>query len=182
MENTPTLHTPRLILSRFTPEDAPAMHQGWANDPMVCRHLLLQPGMTLEGCEQTICRLVQQYHQEEDFFQWAIREQTHCIGRIGLTVNRRHQSGSVAYYLAQAAWGKGFMPEALAAVIDFAFFSLDLNRVEADHFAENPASGRVMEKAGMVREGLARQKYCKNGVFHDAVLYAALRDDWRTCK
>ena len=69
------------------------------------------------------------------------------------------------------------LTEVLRRVIDFAFDGLGLNRVEADHFAENPASGRVMEKAGMTKEGYARQKYCKNGVFHDAVLYGILKED-----
>ena len=100
-----------------------------------------------------------------------------CIGRMSLTVNRRHLGGTVAYYLAERAWGKGYMTEVLRRVIDFAFDGLGLNRVEADHFAENPASGRVMEKAGMTKEGYARQKYCKNGVFHDAVLYGILKED-----
>ena len=49
--------------------------------------------------------------------------------------------------------------------------------MEADHFARNPASGKVMEKAGMTREGLMRQKYCKDGVFLDAVQYAVLKED-----
>ena len=54
---------------------------------------------------------------------------------------------------------------------------LGLNRVEADHFARNPASGRVMEKAGMTKEGVLRQKYCKDGEFLDAVQYAILKSD-----
>ena len=69
------------------------------------------------------------------------------------------------------------MTEALTRVIDFAFDELGLNRIEGDHFVENPASGRVMEKSGMKKEGYARQKYCKEGVFHDAVLYAVLKSD-----
>jgi ribosomal-protein-alanine N-acetyltransferase len=83
----------------------------------------------------------------------------------------------VAYYLAEKAWGKGYMTEILKRVIDFCFDELGLNRVEADHFARNPASGRVMEKAGMTKEGLARQKYCKDGEFLDAVLYAIVKGD-----
>ena len=114
---------------------------------------------------------------KEDFHQWAVREKGLCVGRVMLSVNRRFRTGTVAYYLAESTWGKGYMTEILRRVIDFCFDDLGLNRVEADHFARNPASGRVMEKAGMTREGLMRQKYCKDGEFLDAVLYAVLKED-----
>ena len=177
MENTPVLHTQRLTLDRFTQADAETVYRDLFSSEEVCRNLLLQPGTPLEEVRDILRRLEEDYTVHEDFFQWAIREQGVCIGRMSLTVNRRHLGGTVAYYLAERAWGKGYMTEALRRVIDFAFDGLGLNRVEADHFAENPASGRVMEKAGMTKEGYARQKYCKNGVFHDAVLYGILKED-----
>ena len=177
MEDTPVLHTPRLTLDRFTQADAETVCRDLFSSEAVCRNLLLQPGTPLEEVRDILRRLEEGYAVHEDFFQWAIREQGVCIGRMSLTVNRRHLGGTVAYYLAERAWGKGYMTEVLRRVIDFAFDGLGLNRVEADHFAENPASGRVMEKAGMTKEGYARRKYCKNGVFHDAVLYGILKED-----
>ena len=119
--------------------------------------------------------LLDGYETKEDFHQWAVRENGECVGRMMLTVSRRFHTGTVAYYLAESTWGKGYMTEILKRVIDFCFDDLGLNRVEADHFARNPASGRVMEKAGMTKEGLARQKYCKDGEFLDAVLYAIVK-------
>ncbi len=46
------------------------------------------------------------------------------------------------------------------------------------HFAVNPASGRVMEKLGMTREGILREHFYRDGVFHDVVSYAILREEW----
>ncbi len=176
MENTPLLLTPHLTMDRFTMDDV-ADTAKWLSDPEVCRNLLLHPNQPYEEYEGMIRRIVEKYDTEEDYFQWCIREDGKPIGRFSLTVNRRHSGGEVAYYIAKQAWGKGYMTEVLTRVIRFCFEELGLNRVEADHFAENPASGRVMEKSGMKREGYARQKYCKDGVFHDAVLYAVLKED-----
>lgn len=176
MENSPVLFTEHLTLDRFTLEDVPAVRDGLYSEA-VCRNLFITPNKTTEEVEENIRWLLEGYGTKEDFHQWAVREKGECVGRMMLTVNRRFQTGTVAYYLAEKAWGKGYMTEILRRVIDFCFDELGLNRVEADHFARNPASGRVMEKAGMTKEGLARQKYCKDGEFLDAVLYAVLKED-----
>ena len=176
MENTPTLYTEHLTMDRFTLEDVPAVRDGLYTEA-VCRNLFVTPNKSTEEVEENIRWLLEGYETKEDFHQWAVREKGECVGRMMLTVNRRFQTGTVAYYLAEKAWGKGYMTEILKRVIDFCFDDLGLNRVEADHFARNPASGRVMEKAGMTREGLSRQKYCKDGEFLDAVLYAIVKGD-----
>ena len=176
MKNTPTLYTEHLTLDRFTLEDVPAVRDDLSSDA-VCRNLFITPNKTTEEVDENIRWLLEGYETKEDFHQWAVREKGECVGRMMLTVSRRFQTGTVAYYLAEKAWGKGYMTEILKRVIDFCFDELGLNRVEADHFARNPASGRVMEKAGMTKEGYARQKYCKDGEFLDAVLYAILKED-----
>lgn len=176
MKNTPTLYTEHLTLDRFTLEDVPAVRDGLYSEA-VCRNLFITPNKTTEEVTENIQWLLDGYETKEDFHQWAVRENGECVGRMMLTVSRRFHTGTVAYYLAEKAWGKGYMTEILKRVIDFCFDDLGLNRVEADHFARNPASGRVMEKAGMTKEGLARQKYCKDGEFLDAVLYAIVKGD-----
>ena len=176
MKNTPTLYTEHLTLDRFTLDDVPAVRDELYTET-VCRNLFITPNKTTEEVRENIQWLLDGYENKEDFHQWAVRENGRCVGRVMLTVSRRFQTGTVAYYLAQRVWGKGCMTEILKRVIDFCFDDLGLNRVEADHFARNPASGKVMEKAGMTKEGLARQKYCKDGEFLDAVLYAVLKED-----
>ena len=176
MENTPTLYTEHLTMDRFALEDVPAIRDGLYTEA-VCRNLFVTPNKSTEEVAENIRWLLEGYETKEDFHQWAVREKGECVGRMMLTVNRRFQTGTVAYYLAEKAWGKGYMTEILKRIIDFCFDDLGLNRVEADHFARNPASGRAMEKAGMTREGLARQKYCKDGEFLDAVLYAIVKGD-----
>jgi RimJ/RimL family protein N-acetyltransferase len=80
--------------------------------------------------------------------------------------------------LGQDFWGQGYGTEAVKAVFEFLFEEMDIQRIEADHMVENPASGAVMRKAGMVKTGLETAKYEKNGVLHDAVCYAITKEQW----
>ena len=82
------------------------------------------------------------------------------------------------YCLGRRWWGRGIATEALRAVIDFLFAQVNFHRVAAVHDPNNPASGRVMQKAGMTREGMLRQSALIKGRFVDSVVYSILRDEW----
>lgn len=84
----------------------------------------------------------------------------------------------MGYCMGRAHWGKGIMPEALSALIDFFFGEVGINRVEAEHEVNNPKSGRVMEKAGMRYEGTKRQGGSSNQGIVDICMWAILRQDW----
>ena len=88
-------------------------------------------------------------------------------------------SCELGYSLARPLWGRGYMTEALRRVIAFTFDTMDMNRIEAQHELANPASGRVMEKCGMRREGILRQRLYNKGQYVDVALYAILRSDPR---
>jgi RimJ/RimL family protein N-acetyltransferase len=77
-----------------------------------------------------------------------------------------------------AFWNRGYTTEAAIALVDFAFRQLGLNRVSAEHMVHNPASGRVLEKAGLRPEGLLRQHAKKWGRFHDVAVFGLVREDW----
>jgi [ribosomal protein S5]-alanine N-acetyltransferase len=68
-----------------------------------------------------------------------------------------HARAELGYVLSREHWGKGLMPEAVRAVIRFGFGRMELNRIQARCVAENTASARVMEKAGMTYEGTLRE-------------------------
>ena len=94
-------------------------------------------------------------------------------------IDTEHSQAEMGFWIEVESWGKGYATEAARAVVRSAFDQLKLNRVYAHHMVRNPASGRVMEKVGMKREGLLRQRVRKWGVFEDVVLLAILHDDWR---
>ncbi|MBQ1946848.1 MAG: GNAT family N-acetyltransferase, partial [Clostridia bacterium] len=100
------------------------------------------------------------------------------IGTIGfIWVNTDHRSAEVGYSLARDCWNQGYATESLKAILHYGFERLRLNRIEAQHEADNPASGRVMEKAGMQYEGTLRQRVFNKGHFSDVMLYARVRSD-----
>ncbi len=84
----------------------------------------------------------------------------------------------MGYWLGQPYWNLGYGTEAAAALIEFGFNQLNLNRIYAYHLPRNPASGRIMQKIGMTYEGLLRQAAKKGDTFEDLILYAILREDF----
>lgn len=93
--------------------------------------------------------------------------------RLGTDVFRR--SVELGYWLGEPFWGRGIATEAARAVTDYAFVTFDVCRVEAWVFGWNPASMRVLEKAGFTLEGRARNAVTKDGRSGDRVLYASVR-------
>lgn len=85
------------------------------------------------------------------------------VGAIGLGLQQDHDRAEMGYWIAVPHWNNGFTTEAARRVIDFGFEALTLERIFAQHFATNPASGRVMMKAGMHYEGSLRHHIKKNG-------------------
>lgn len=113
-------------------------------------------------------------------FALTARDHGRLIGAMGLRdIDYEHRHAELGFWIAIDHWGHGYATEAARAVIGYGFEALDLNRIHAHHMARNPASGRVLEKAGLRREGVLRQRVRKWGVFEDVMLLAILRDDWR---
>ncbi len=83
----------------------------------------------------------------------------------------RH-TATLGYWLGEDFWGRGIMPEAVAAFTDFCFENFPLRRISAEVFASNPASARVLEKAGFVFEGRLKNNVIKDGKLLDSLLYA----------
>ena len=109
---------------------------------------------------------------------FAIAADGEVIGGIGLVlqsdVNRR--SAEIGYWLGEPHWGQGIATAALQAMTEWAFAEFDLVRIYAEVFEWNPASGRVLEKAGYQLEGRLRRSIVKDDQLIDALLYATIRD------
>lgn len=106
------------------------------------------------------------------------KQDTEMIGVIELTINPVHQHAELGYWLGKSYWNQGYCTEAVRAAIHFGFTMLGLNRIYANHFKRNHASGRVLEKIGMQYEGCSRQHFKKNNIFEDSVRYGLLREDF----
>ena len=116
---------------------------------------------------------------EKDERSWhlAIVANGDAVGSIGMYRfdGRKRYTGTIGYMLGPHAWGRGFATEALAALCTEAFASTDVARLEANVYAWNPASCRVLEKCGFVREGVLRKGSFKDGELVDELVYGRLR-------
>jgi len=102
-----------------------------------------------------------------------------AAGSVGLIPGQDIERGTaeIGYWLGRAFWGRGIATEAVHAATLYAFDQLRMHRVFAVPFRRNPASARVLEKVGYVREGVMRRSAIKNGELIDQIIYAAYDDD-----
>lgn len=115
---------------------------------------------------------------------WAIASSTEVIGGIGIhhLPDVYRQSAEIGYWLGEPFWRKGIATAAVKAVVDYAFAHFSLLRIHAGVFEWNPASARVLEKAGLKLEARMRRAVVKDGKNIDQLMYVALRDDWEARK
>ena len=180
MFSMPTLKTPRLILRRIAMRDAKDIF-AYSSDVEVARHVLWSAQRSVSEARD-YCRYMLRRYRADEPSSWGIIEQEteRLVGTIGyMAYSEENASVEVGYSLARWCWNKGYTTEALARVIDYTFDATDINRIEAQHELDNPASGRVMEKCGMRREGVLRQRLYNKGKFVDVALWAILRADAR---
>jgi ribosomal-protein-alanine N-acetyltransferase len=118
-------------------------------------------------------------YQNNQPAQWAIELKSYkkVIGLCGF-VNffEEHSKGEMAYVLSPDYWGNGFLPEALAKIIEFSFKQWGLIRIEAKCEVGNFASEKVMQKVGMIQEGLFIKYLKRKGEYRSYKLYAILYD------
>lgn len=178
---TVRLESERIILRPTSVTDAEQMYHNWASDREVTKYLFWQPHADIEVTKEILVNWDQE-NKKPDYYHWGIvlKETGQIIGAGGaLGVSEKHHSTELGYCLGHAYWGKGYMSEAVAAMIAHLFNTVGLNRIAASHDTNNVGSGRVMQKCGMTFEGIQRQAYyCSSRGFYDSARYAILRTDF----
>jgi len=178
--DTPTLRTERLRLRPFAEADADALftlHSNahvlrywdsppWSERGRAERFIKVSRTMAEEG---TGVRLAVDRHSDGEFIGWCTFN----------SWNPDFRSASLGYCYGEAAWGQGYATEAARAVLQWAFDTLDLNRVQAEADTRNLGSARVLEKLGFVLEGTLREDCIVNGDVSDSWVYGLLRRDWQ---
>ena len=176
----PALITPRFLLRRFVDTDAPRV-QLLAGDNAVAEPTLHIPHPYPDGvAEAWIAGQLQEWAESRRAV-WAITRSDDglLLGTIDLFFRLARRLAGTGYWVGREYWGQGVATEALGAVIEWGFDSIGLHRIEASHLARNPASGRVMEKAGMRFEGTQRESVMWRGRFEDMAHWAVLASDPR---
>ena len=171
------IETPRLRLRPWRPEDKPALLRH-ADNPNVARNLtdIFPSPYTEADADQW---LGARASDEGPCTLFAIEIAGEAAGGIGIHTRQDvlAKTAEIGYWLGEPHWGRGYATEALKALVPYIFANFDYHRLEAYHFGWNPASGRVLEKAGFRREGCLRERICKNGEFTDALIYGLLRHE-----
>ncbi|MEO5952865.1 MAG: GNAT family N-acetyltransferase [Chloroflexia bacterium] len=179
LEDWPTLETERLILRRMRMEDMEDIFE-YASDPEVTRYVVFETHQTLDDTKVFLERVLSRGLESGVLtFAVELKETRRVIGNCSIwEVDDRSKRAEVGYAINSAYRGKGYAPEALRAVIDLGFGVLRLNRIAGLAMLDNPASVRVMEKAGMRYEGTLREYMMIKGRFYDLQVCAVVRQEW----
>ena len=172
----PTIETERLVLRPFAMEDA-ADVQRLAGDPAIADTTLNIPHPYPDGAAESWINTHQERWQSGLGVICAItlRSTGELVGAISvLGISQQNSHGEMGYWIGKPYWGNGYCTEAARALIRFSFETMGLHRVFAHHLARNPASGRVMAKAGMRYEGTLREHTRKTDIFEDLPVYGIL--------
>ena len=178
-DTLPELGTERLTMRPFKLADA-AEVQRLAGDRKVADTTLRVPHPYLDGMAEEWISTHAPAFAESTGLTLALtdRKSGALVGAIGLDIRRGHDSAELGYWVGTEFWNRGYCTEAAMALLDHGFERLQLNRIHAAHLKRNPASGRVLLKVGMQREGELRQHVKKWERYEDLILYGVLREDW----
>jgi len=175
------LETERLLLRPFRLEDVDDVFE-YASDPEWASFLpstVPQP-YTRKDAEEFVARGV--LTDRETSPNWAIVLDGKVIGSIQLRIEPSDERGWLGYAIGKIHWGKGIMPEAVRAVVEWGFLERFLAKIYSWADASNTRSWRVMEKVGMTREGLFRSHTKGRDIRRDDVYYGLLREEWERQK
>lgn len=151
------IRTARLSLQPPKREDAPEVFEAYARDAEVTRYLTWPPYTQVEPLAGFLQLRADDWAQDTGHYAYIIRlaGTGELAGSIGF--RRDGAQAIIGYVLGRKFWGQGYMTEALRALLDWTDTQPDIFRAWAFCDMENPASARVMEKAGMTREGILRR-------------------------
>jgi ribosomal-protein-alanine N-acetyltransferase len=152
---TKTIETKRLILRKMLDTDAEYIFNNWANDVRVTKTLTWPTHQSIDITKEVLSEWLDEYTKEHTY-RWGIqlKDSPELIGMIDVVNNAlKDERCEVGYVLMYDKWNNGIMTEALKAVIDFLLNEVGYYMVELRHSSSNPASGRVMQKCGMKKDG-----------------------------
>jgi len=178
MDERPTIQTNRLLLRPFSLDDAPVV-QKLAGERDIASTTLNIPHPYEDGmAEEWISTHQARYVKGASVvFAIVLRADESLIGAMGLEISKDNDRAELGYWIGKQYWNLGYCTEAAHAVIHYGFERLELARIHASHLKRNPASGRVLQKAGMSLEGRLRGHVKKWGKYEDLEVYGILKGE-----
>lgn len=152
----------------------------WLNDYDTSRHLTTRAPLSIPLEERWFEEMLARQGKEEYVFVICLLADGRSIGTTSLfAIDRLDGNAGFGIFIGEeASRGRGYGTDALAALCDFGFGELRLERIWLDVFTDNPRAIRSYEKAGFVAEGTLRHAFYRGGAFRDALRMAILRAEW----
>ncbi|MBM7660335.1 ribosomal-protein-alanine N-acetyltransferase [Bacillus mesophilus] len=172
----PILHSERLTLRPISEEDAEHIYEYFSDDE-VTQFYGIDSFTSLEQAIQLVTQF-QKGYEEKKAVRWgiALSDTNQLIGSIGFhNMNHHHKRVEIGYEITKLEWGKGFVTEALKAVISYAFDQTEIHRIGATVRGENIPSQQVLTKLGFAQEGVLRDYQFSRGVFYDLIMFSLVR-------
>ena len=169
-----------LRLFRERVDDAEVAFRNWTSDENVTEFLRWPVHASIDITKRVLDDWITGY-ERLDFYQWAImlKEINEPIGTISVVdMDELTEKVHIGYCIGSQWWHCGFASEALSAIIPFFFEQVGVKRIESQHDPENPNSGAVMKKCGLVYEGTLRKADWNNTGIVDACMYSMLASDY----
>lgn len=180
------LLTPRLVLRRFAPSDAPALAR-YRSDPEVARYQSWDAPYPIEAAQRFLAWLAEHHPDEPgEWFQFAIAPREapeHLVGDCALHVRADEPAVvDVGFTLDPAVQGRGYATEAVGELLRYAFEDRGKHKACADCDTRNAPSWRLLERLGFTREGTLRETYRDGDAWADEHLYGLLAGEWRAAR
>ena len=179
----PPLETQRLIVRHVQVSDLPELLVVNGHDD-VTRYLPYASWASIADARAWLERM-QRAQASGSALQWAVVDKA-IAAVIGSCLLFQYDAPSaraeLGYVLGRAYWGQGLMREALAGVLDCAFYTLGLRRIEAEVDPRNVASGKLLKGLGFTSEGILRQRWVTKGEARDVESFGLLRPEWRATR
>ena len=169
----------RVRLRRIERSDGDTLYDIHSNDD-VARYMARPAMRRREEADELIDRVHKGY-ETNTILQLAIERKSDeaLLGYCLLfNFNERCPRAEIGYALGRPHWGRGYMHEALVALVELAFGRLELNRLEADIDPRNGPSARSLERLGFEKEGVLRERWKINGELSDSLILGLLKREW----
>ena len=178
---TKDIETKRLHLRKIKIEDADIAYKNWCNSNVVDRYVLWTKHQSIDVTRNQYEKWIKEYDNLKTF-RWIveIKETKELIGTIDVSKSLiNYGTCEIGYCYGEKYWNHGYGTEALKAVIKYLFEECDADLIYAEHLEHNPASGKVMEKAGLKYETNLRSRIIdKNGKRNDLIVYSLTKEEY----
>lgn len=172
MKKYPSLQTSRLLLNQPTAADIPVLVELLGEAQIAATTGSIPQPYYEKDAIHFISRSYKSWEQGTAYI-FAIRDkaQQQYVGGIGLHLQKASEKAEIGYWIGVPYWNKGYATEATQAILKFGFEELQLNKIYATHMLDNPASGKVLIHNQMIKEGVLKDEFKKDGVFKTLVQY-----------